>query len=287
MKERAEIMFSNLERINNSLFERNVDNKRFSLTNTLLVGINDWDNKSTEEVFISYPNIENLKEFISECVDMLQSNEVFNKKNNTINVSHKDDMITSEDFPNESILCAIPDVISDEESGRNVRAICFLVNNEDTFITLDDLSVFNLYYILEDIVSLTELSNQTFLMAMIADGGSVSSSGGSKNSSGNSPLKRRNIKGITTGKSSSFKKSKKRNLEEDEEEDYEEEEDTSEEYDEEDDDDEEAGVSIKRNGKSSKKSNKASGSKKKTISLNSLMVEAENTDFSDDEEEEE
>lgn len=153
----------------------------------IVFSYNNFEAKANEEIFISHPNMLDIKWFCNEMLAMVQSNEVFNK-NNTVNVKYQEHQINSPGLGGNKVLVAIPTAIQKDQNC--IRGVYLFFNSEDKYVELDAKAIFTLNEIVRNI-DLLSLSNATLLLGMMANVQSVGEDDNTYTPAPKSPLPNR------------------------------------------------------------------------------------------------
>lgn len=271
-----------------SIYNRSYDSKKYSdmsqlqtlnirTSDYITFNYNNFEEKVNSSIFISYPNLGDLVDFLEETYKFFTDSKVFDKKGN-VTMNYQEAMVQSEPLGGDKVLLSIPTSL--DYDGNYLKGVCIFLNDEDIYVELDERGFFTIYSILASI-DLLSCSNQTIIMSMLGlgtiGGGSeeVSISHGIKKAP-KSPLKGRKV---SFGTRPSRKASK---VEEDAE---------IEEVDDDDldfDNEEDEVVETKKKATKKKPAVKKTATKKKkktsggTMSFENLMDEADNIEFDDE-----
>lgn len=158
------------------MYKRTYDSKKYNnydkldqitITSSdyMVMAYNNFERKVSEEIFVSYPNMIDLKSFTANMLNMVMSNKVFDSKNQ-VSMEYKDYQLTSQPLAGGKVLVAIPTPI--EKDQNLTRGVYLFFNSEDNYIELDVKGVFTLNEIVKSIDLLT-LSNSTMMLGMLSN----------------------------------------------------------------------------------------------------------------------
>lgn len=280
------------------VYTKEYESEKYSNRNTLqsmdiitsdfiVFSYNDFDNKISEDCYISYPHLEVFRNFISDIYDMVINSEtcVFTDKNKIKKGMDEESVFPEKNFSNDSTMWAIPTVIQRTEDSPNERGIYFFLNSDDNYIEISEAGIRSLYeiFVLSNL-NLLSMSFNLLLSAMLFDSEGKDSSDSDTSSPAGRNRNPRQRPGRNSGSSPAGRRPTKKVVEEDEEE-----EDTSEEYEE---DNSEEETTPKRKGSKKSSSNKVShkptkkntGKSGKKTSFDRILEEAKEIEMDDEEE---
>ena len=275
----------------------------------LTFNYHDYEQKDNNcSVFVSFPYLEDLQDFIQSMYDMINGNDYFNKKNGVV-PSKKEAYISSEQLGGGKQLVVSP--ISLRTDNGNDRGCIFSLYDPDEDlsygnVTLSEREVYNIYMTLLNIdnIALLNMSDSLCIMSMLALGAGSSAGEDEESSSGTRPPRRgkgsRRTPAGRNGRRPSVRGSMKDTDEEESDDEIEEEKteyvedaddaifDTGEDDDMDEEEDEKPVVKkkTKKSSKSSSKKSTSSSSKKKKkpkkLSMDEILEEADEMEYDED-----
>jgi|GEM_PF-2682434 len=151
------------------------------------------ENKNiNEEVFISYPHIQDLRDFLAEALNQLNIQNLYT--NNGVAPEYADLVVRSQPFAGGKTLAIIPHKIQREHNNNSsfVDGCILFVNDDDKWVEIDLLNLYTMYTILENF-DLYSNSNMLLTQAMLFDlgrgGVAPASTGGGTGSQPSTPRK--------------------------------------------------------------------------------------------------
>lgn len=136
-----------------------------STSDFVVFAYNNFEAKVVEEIFVSHPNMLDIKWFCNELLAMVTSNEVYNK-DNSVNMKFQNHQVTSPALGGSKVLVAIPTCIQKDQN--LFRGVYLFFNSEDKYVELDAKAVFTLNEVVKNI-DLLSLSNATLMLGMLAN----------------------------------------------------------------------------------------------------------------------
>lgn len=187
------------------MYKRTYDSKKYNnydkldqitITSSdyMVMAYNNFERKVSEEIFVSYPNMIDLKSFTANMLNMVMSNKVFDSRNQ-VAMEYKEYQLTSQPLAGGKVLVAIPTPI--EKDQNLTRGVYLFFNSEDNYIELDVKGVFTLNEIVKSI-DLLSLSNATMMLGMLSNMGSsedIDDFGSASTPAPRSPLANRGLFG--------------------------------------------------------------------------------------------
>lgn len=118
-----------------------------------------------EEVFVSYPHITDLRNFLLECINSFNTEDMYGTRD--VNVKYKELCISSAQFAGGKTVAAIPYKIKRDENIFINGCLLFL-NSDEIFVEVDLGNLITMYEMLSSF-DLYSNSNTLLLQAMIFD----------------------------------------------------------------------------------------------------------------------
>lgn len=159
---------------------------------------NDDGKFRSEEIYLSFPHLTYIKNFLLDCAETITQNDVF--QNGKLNPNYSDLTMVSEELSSQKKIAIYPSIIERDEVTLN--GVGIVINDDNNTIETDIATFLTLVEIINDITpsTLISMSADTFTMGMLYDSLNGSSKGSSTNSSNNTTANR-NIFGNRTGSS--------------------------------------------------------------------------------------
>ena len=162
-----------------------LDSIRFQVSEYIVFAVNDYERKINEEIYISYPNMQDLLNFLEDCFTVMNDPNSFpNGQPNTQIV------IESESFASGKKLMAVP-AIWDGKNNDIRKGLLLFLNSEDICVKLEAGAISTLCYCMGNF-NLSSESNQLIMMGMLSELGengiSTSNSGSTGIGSGTSSV---------------------------------------------------------------------------------------------------
>lgn len=162
-----------------------------STSEYLVFAYNNFEAKTNEEIFISYPHMADIKSFTQNMLNMVMSNKVFDK-HNQVTMEYKDYQLNSNALGGNKVLVAIPTTIQRDQN--LLRGVYLFFNGEDKYVEMDLKAVFTLNEVIKSFDLLTT-SNATLMLGMISNISSVSDDEETFTPAPKSPLGNRSLFG--------------------------------------------------------------------------------------------
>lgn len=124
----------------------------------------NFENKTNEEIYISYPHLLDLKSFCKTMLNMVMSEKVYTSENK-VAMEYNNYQLTSQPMGGNKILVAIPTTIQRDQN--LFKGVLLFFNDETKYIELDIKAIFTLNEIIKSI-DLLSLSNSTLMLGMMS-----------------------------------------------------------------------------------------------------------------------
>ena len=155
--------------------DNDLNTMTFRSSDYLVFDYNDWDTKTKNQIFVSYPNMYFVKVFFNNCMEFLSQDGIFGKDD--VNADFKNVLLQSEPLASGKKLGAFPSKTTRGE--YLVDSITLIIGNNDCMVDID-ISTFAAIADIIEGFDLYTASNQLYQMALTVayagNSGSTSSS---------------------------------------------------------------------------------------------------------------
>lgn len=123
-----------------------VEDIRVNTGDYLVFAYNDYKNKVFDDIYISYPHMNSLLNFMKKACTLATTKGVYVQ--NEVSSKYKDVYVQSDPFIGDKSLIILPTIIQKDQATK-FPGVSLLLNSEDNYVDLDINGLLSLNYILK------------------------------------------------------------------------------------------------------------------------------------------